>query len=290
MKPLMRTGLGLKPQHFQEAFEQQAEGLWFEVHPENYMMAGGPRLAWLDAVRSRHPLSLHSVSMSLGADAPPDPMQLAALRRLVERLEPALVSEHLAWSAWRGAYYPDLLPVPRTTTALRRIVDNVQRMQDALRRPIALENPSHYLRLDQHAWDEIDFMEAIVARSGCRLLLDINNVYVSSRNLGFCAAEYVDRFPADAVAEIHLAGHRANVDDDDDDDANKRGGVGPRLLIDSHDEPIAPDVWRLYERFIARVGARPTLIERDDRLPAFDDLLAERQRAEDIVSAARSAP
>jgi uncharacterized protein len=283
MKPLLSTGLGLKPQHYHEALEAQAEGLWFEVHPENYMMAGGPRLAWLDAVRSRHPLSLHSVSLSLGADAAPDPLRLAALRRLVERLEPALVSEHLAWSAWRGAYYPDLLPIPRTTASLRRIVENVERVQEALRRPIAIENPSHYLRLDQHAWDEIDFLEAIVARSGCRLLLDINNVFVSSHNLGFCAAEYIDRFPGHAVAEIHLAGHRA----DEDDDA-KRGGAGPCLLIDSHDASIAPAVWRLYEQFIDRFGARPTLIERDDRIPAFDDLLAERQQAEEIIRRARS--
>jgi hypothetical protein len=282
--PLLRTGLGLKPQHFQQALEQQSEGLWFEIHPENYMMAGGPRLAWLDAVRSRHPLSLHSVSLSLGADAPLDPTRLAALRRLVDRLEPALVSEHLAWSAWRGAYYPDLLPIPRTTAALARIVENVQCMQEALGRPIALENPSHYLRLDQHAWDEIDFLEAIAARSGCRLLLDINNVFVSSRNLGFCATEYVDRFPAHAVAEIHLAGHRA------DDDDGARHGERPGLLIDSHDESIAPEVWRLYERFVERFGARPTLIERDDRIPAFDELLAERQQAEAVVRRAGSAP
>lgn len=286
MKPLLRTGLGLKPQHYHEALEAQAEGLWFEVHPENYMVAGGPRLAWLDAVRSRHPLSLHSVSLSLGADAALDPARLAALRRLVERLEPALVSEHLAWSAWRGAYYPDLLPIPRTTASLRRVVENVERMQEALCRPIAIENPSHYLRLEQHTWDEIDFLDAIVARTGCRLLLDINNVFVSSHNLGFCAADYIDRFPAYAVAEIHLAGHRADEDNDDDEP----GSAGPRLLIDSHDESIAPDVWRLYRQFVERFGARPTLIERDDRLPAFDELLAERQRAEEIACRARSAP
>jgi len=286
MNPLLRTGLALKPQHYHEALEAQAEGLWFEVHPENYMVAGGPRLAWLDAVRSRHPLSLHSVSLSLGADAALDPARLAALRRLVERLEPALVSEHLAWSTWRGAYYPDLLPIPRTTASLRRVVENVQRMQDALCRPIAIENPSHYLRLEQHTWDEIDFLDAIVARSGCRLLLDINNVFVSSHNLGLCAADYIDRFPAHAVAEIHLAGHR----DDEGDDDDESGSAGPHLLIDSHDESIAPDVWRLYQRFVERFGARPTLIERDDRIPAFDELLAERRHAEEIACRARSAP
>lgn len=282
MTTALRTGLGLKPQHFEQALSQRADGLWFEVHPENYMMAGGPRLAWLEMIRSQHPLSLHSVSLSLGADAPLDEQRLHSLGRLVERLEPALVSEHLAWSAWRGTYYPDLLPILRTTAALQRIVENVQRMQDALGRTIAIENPSHYLRLDQHTWDEIDFLVEIVARSGCALLLDINNVFVSSANLGFCASEYIDRFPAHAVVEVHLAGHRIDTSTGHD--------TSPCLLIDSHDDAVAPDVWRLYEQFVERFGSRPTLIERDDYIPAFEELLAERQHAEAIVSATRTAP
>ena len=158
------AGLGLKPQHFDAALAAPADGLWFEVHPENYMVAGGPRLAWLEAIRARHPLSLHGVALSLAADAPPDAAYLARLAALVDRFEPALVSEHLAWSTWQGAYRPDLLPFPRTSQALTRIAANVERAQDALGSPIALENPSHYLVIDGHDWDEIDFLETLARR------------------------------------------------------------------------------------------------------------------------------
>jgi uncharacterized protein len=151
MTMALSAGLGLKPQHFEEARACPADGLWFEVHPENYMVDGGPRLAWLEAVRSRHPLSLHGVAASLAADADPDREHLARLKSLVDRFEPALVSEHLAWSAWNGAYYPDLLPVPRTGAALARIAANVGRLQDALGCAVAIENPAHYLRLDGHS-------------------------------------------------------------------------------------------------------------------------------------------
>lgn len=264
------AGLGLKPQHYQDALAASDAGLWFEVHPENYMVAGGPRLAWLDAVRECHPISLHGVSLSLAADAPPDPAQLDRLARLAARVEPALVSEHLAWSAWDGRYYPDLLPIPRTHEALARIAANVARAQDALGRRIAVENPSHYLRIESHDWSETDFLAELVRRTGCGLLLDVNNVHVSAHNLGYDAVSYLDAFPAHAIMEIHLAGHSC-------DDA---GG----LLIDSHDAPIDAAVWTLYERLIARIDPRPTLIERDDRIPPFTELLDEARRANAILA------
>ena len=270
----LSAGLGLKPQHFDAALACDAPGLWFEVHPENYLVDGGPRLAWLDAIRARHPLSLHGVSLSLAADAAPDAGHLARLAALVRRIEPALVSEHLAWSGWRGAYLPDLLPFARTQAALLRIADNIARTQDVLGRRIALENPSHYLRIDGHEWEELDFLHELVRRTGCGLLLDVNNVFVSARNLGFCAQAYLDAFPGDAVMEIHLAGHTPDP------------RLGQALLIDSHDAPIAPEVWALYQRVTARIGPRPTLIERDDQLPPFEALLAERAQAHALLQAA----
>lgn len=269
----LSAGLGLKPQHYEEAHLASADGLWFEVHPENYMVDGGPRLAWLETIRGRHPLSLHGVGLSLAADAQPDALHLGRLAALVERFEPALVSEHLAWSSWRGAYRPDLLPFPRTTEALTRLVDNVDRVQRALSRRIAIENPSHYLRIEGHEYDEIAFLTEIARRSGCGLLLDVNNVHVSARNLGVDAEAYVDAFPADHVDEIHLAGHSTDPE------------FGEALLIDSHDAPVSPAVWNLYERLIRRIGPRPTLIERDDNLPAFDVLQQERRRAEAVLHA-----
>jgi uncharacterized protein (UPF0276 family) len=273
MTTALTAGLGLKPQHYDAALACPADGLWFEVHPENYMVAGGPRLAWLEAIRARHAISLHGVALSLAADAEPDPAHLARLAELARRIEPELISEHLAWSAWRGAYHPDLLPFPRTDEALARIADNVSRAQDALQWRIAVENPSHYLRIDGHAWDEIDFLKELGRRTGCGLLLDVNNVYVSARNLGYSAEAYVDAFPGERVMEIHLAGHAPDPN------------LGEALLVDSHDAPVAHEVWTLYERLVRRIGARPTLIERDDKLPDFATIFAERQRADAVLRA-----
>lgn len=269
----LTAGLGLKPQHYDEALHCTAEGLWWEVHPENYLADGGPRLAWLQAIRARHPVSLHGVSLSLATDAPPDAAHLQRLAALVQRIEPALVSEHLAWSAWRGRYHPDLLPFPRTHEALERIASNIARTQDVLQRPIAIENPTHYLHIDGHDWAETDFLAELVRRTGCSLLLDVNNVYISAHNLGTLATDYLDAFPVQAIAEIHLAGHHADPQ------------LGDALLIDSHDAPVADAVWALYEHLIARTGPRPTLIERDDQLPSLAELLAERERAHALLNA-----
>jgi uncharacterized protein (UPF0276 family) len=271
--PDMGAGLGLKPDHYQAAHDCAADGLWFEVHPENYMVGGGPRLAWLEAIRSRYPVSLHGVSLSLAADCAPDAIHLQRLRTLADRVEPVLVSEHLAWSAWRGQYHPDLLPFPRTDEALARIAINIGKTQDALGCRIAIENPSHYLQLDGHEWSELDFLRELSRRTGCGLLLDVTNVHISAHNLGFDAASYLDGFPVDAIMEIHLAGHSTDA-----------AGARP-LLIDSHDAPIAAEVGSLYRRLIERIGARPTLIERDDHIPPFDALLAERNSVQATLEA-----
>lgn len=240
------------------------------------MVAGGPRLAWLDAIRGAHPMSLHGVALSLAAAEPPDAGHLRRLAALVRRLEPALVSEHLAWSAWGGVYRPDLLPVPRTKEALMRVAANVAHAQDVLQRRIAIENPSHYLAFESHEYGEIEFLAELCRRTGCALLLDVNNVHVSAHNLGYDAAQFIDAVPAELVAEIHLAGHSVDA---------ACGG----LLIDSHDAPVAPAVWALYERLVARIGPQPTLIERDAEVPAFEELLAERDRAHTALAPLREA-
>lgn len=271
------AGLGFKPIHFVEALAAPAAGLWFEVHPENYMVEGGPRLAMLAALRRERPLSLHGVGLSLAGAAEPDRAHVARLKRLAERFEPFLVSEHLAWSSSDGRYFPDLLPFPRTTEALLRIGRNIDIVQHALGRQILIENPSLYLALDGHDWGETDFLRQLIKRTGCRLLIDVNNVHVSAANLGFDPYDYVDALPFDAIGEIHLAGHRPDPD------------PAARLLIDSHDAPVAEEVWALYDYLLALAGPRPTLIERDGCLPPFADLLAERDRADLLMRTPRKA-
>ncbi|HYP85802.1 DUF692 domain-containing protein [Variovorax sp.] len=266
------AGLGLKPEHYDAAAGCRREGMWFEVHPENYLVAGGPRLHWLQAVRAEHPVSLHGVSLSLAGQCPLDQAHLRRLADLARRIEPALVSEHLAWSAWNGQYFPDLLPFPRSSAALVHIAARIAHTQEVLGRRIAIENPSHYLRLDGNDWDEVDFLSDLVRRTGCGLLMDVNNVHVSANNLGFDAGAYLDRVPADAIMEIHLAGHSHDP------------SLGKALLVDSHDAPVAPQVWALYARLVERIGPRPTLIERDGNVPAFDELLAERDTAAHLLA------
>ena len=265
----LAAGVGFKAEHFEEALATPAAGLWFEVHAENYMVNGGPRLAMLETVRSERPLSLHGVGMSLAGAVPPDADHLARLKLLVDRFEPELVSEHLAWSRLDGRCFPDLLPVPRTNEALARLADNIGRVQDVLGRSIMIENPSHYLALRDHQWSETSFLAELARRTGCGLLIDVNNVAVGAHNLGYDPAAWLEAIPAKLVGEVHLAGHSLD----------KEG----TLLIDSHDAAVSDDVWRLYDDFIARIGARPTLIERDGNLPPFAELMAERQRAQDAL-------
>ncbi len=267
------AGLGLKPEHFRPALDEQAAGLWFEVHPENYMSAGGPRLAWLDAIRAQRPLSLHGVGMSLGGLEPPDTMHLQRWKRLLDRYEPVRISEHLAWSVHSGTYFNDLLPTPMTRAALDRFCSHVDAMQTALGRRVLIENPSRYLPLREDI-PEADFLAETVRRTGCGLLLDVNNLHVSAHNLGFDISAWLDTIPAAAVGEIHLAGHEVDA------------GLGDELLIDTHGAPVADPVWALYGAVIERIGPRPVLIERDNNLPSFDTLLVERERAQGVLDAA----
>lgn len=267
----LSVGLGLKAEHSVQALQAQAPGLWFEVHAENHMVDGGPRLAWLRALGERHPLSVHGVAMSLAGTEPLEPDHLHRFVRLVREIQPALVSEHLAWSRWQGRYLPDLLPVPRTQALLKRLVDRISKVQDLLGRTLAIENPAHYLHEPlagwAHEWDEVEFLGELSRRSGCQLLLDLNNLHVSATNLGFDAQAWLDRFPVAQVSELHLAGH------------SRDPALGAALLIDSHDAPVEAPVWALWQRFVERAGPRPTLIERDANLPAFESLMAERERA-----------
>jgi uncharacterized protein (UPF0276 family) len=267
------AGLGFKAEHQDEALACPAEGLWFEVHAENYMVAGGPRLDMLERLRSAHPLSIHGVGLSLAADTDPDPRALAALRRLAQQFRPFLVSEHLAWSAWDGAHLPDLLPFPRNEESLRRVVRNVEITQQYLGRQILIENPSSYLPLS-HEIPEAVFLGELVRRSQCGLLVDVNNVYVSTCNVGGDAGDWLAQLPAEAIGEIHLAGHAV-------DPGSPQGG----LLIDTHGAPVCEEVWGLYAELLQRIGPRPTLIERDEDIPAFEVLMQERNRAAAMLSA-----
>jgi uncharacterized protein (UPF0276 family) len=265
------AGIGFKADHFMDALASPAAGLWFEVHAENYMLPGGPRLAMLEQLRLARPLSLHGVGLSIASAADPNPDHLAALKRLVDRFDPFLVSEHLAWSRVGEQCFPDLLPFPRTTQALDRIARNIAIIQDTLGRRILIENPSHYMPMEGHQWFEVDFLDELVQRTGCGLLIDINNVAVSAFNLGFDPQVWLASIPGAAVGEIHLAGHSLDPALD--------------LLIDSHAAPVSERVWSLFDAFVARIGPRPTLIERDAAVPPFSELLVERHRAAAILNA-----
>jgi uncharacterized protein (UPF0276 family) len=231
------------------------------------MVDGGPRLAWLEALRAKHALSFHGVGASLGGPDPFDVDHLDALKQLIARYEPASVSEHVSWSAAGGRYFADLFPLPRTDEALCWLADRIDAFQIALGRTIIIENPSVYLPLKSEM-DEPDFLVELCHRTGCGLLLDVNNVFVSANNTGFDARAYIDAIPGHLIGEIHLAGHEADA---------RRGAA---LLIDTHGAPVAETVWALYERLIRRVGSRPTLIERDANIPPFEMLMAERTRAD----------
>ena len=271
------AGLGLKPQHHGDAIDARAPGLWFEVHAENHLVEGGPRLEWLQDVRRHHPVALHGVSLSLASAQPLDEAHLTDLVRLADRVRPALVSEHLAWNRWAGAHAPDLLPVPRSRELLDHLVPRVQRVQQRLGHRLAIENPSHYLPLP-HDIDEVDFLHELAARSGCGLLVDVNNLFVAQRNVGQDAPAWIDRVDPSLVMEVHVAGHHADP------------LLGEALLIDGHDRPVAPAVWGLARRLLARCGPRPVLLERDGDVPAFAELMAERGIAQGLIDAHRARP
>jgi len=269
-----RAGVGLKAQHYRTILDDAPDIGWFEVHPENYMGAGGPPHRYLSEIRDRYPLSLHGVGLSIGGDMPLDADHLARLRALADRYNPGLFSEHLAWSTHDEGYLNDLLPLPYTQETLDRVCEHVDQVQEAIGRRMLFENPSTYVRFAESDMSEVDFIAELARRTGCGLLLDVNNVYVQATNHGFSAEDYIDAFPIEAVGEIHLAGHARQTDD-----------TGRPLLIDAHDREVDRIVWDLYARAIGRRGPVPTLIEWDANIPDWPVLHAEAMFAEAVMDA-----
>ena len=272
----VRAGVSLKAQHYQPVIEQRPSIGWFEVHPENYMGAGGPPLGYLERIRRDYPISLHSVGTSLGSHLPLDRDHLGALKGLVDRFEPGIVSEHLSWSHGREWYTHDLLPLRYTEDALNKVVEHVDQVQEALQRKILIENPSTYLQFRDSEMTEQAFLVEAARRSGAGLLLDINNVYVSCCNHDWDIEAYLSAIPANLVGEIHLAGHTVQ--------AMSRG----TLRLDDHGSAVCDEVWKLYKNCIETLGPVPTLIERDSNIPEFAELLGESIIADQVLTAACS--
>jgi len=264
-----RPGVGYKAQHFNALLADPGPVAWLEVHAENYMGDGGRPLAQLRHLAERFPLSVHGVGLSIGGEGPLDPDHLARLRHLVGWLNPASFSEHLAWSTHDSHFLNDLLPLPYTWATLSRVAAHIDEVQEALGRQMLLENPSSYLAFDESEMTETQFLREVVARTGCGLLLDVNNVFVSATNLKTSPRAYIDAFPLDAVGEIHLGGH-----DEDKDDH------GETLLIDSHGRQVVDPVWALLDDTLAKSGPKPILIEWDNDVPDWPVLAAEADRAQ----------
>jgi len=267
------AGVGYKPRHFTDLRAEPGPVKWLEIHAENYMGDGGRPLAQLRALSRDFPISVHGVGLSIGGAAPLDPDHIARLKHLCDWLNPASFSEHLAWSTHGDAYLNDLLPLPYTEDTLACVCAHVDQVQTALNRPLLLENPSSYLAFAESTMEEVDFLAQVARRTGCGLLLDVNNVFVSATNLGTDPVSYIDAFPLDAVGEIHLGGHDEDTDE-----------TGAPLLIDAHGSEVVDPVWALYAHTIAAGGPRPTLIEWDNNLPEFAVLRAEAARAEAILT------
>ncbi|WP_454673713.1 MNIO family bufferin maturase [Achromobacter pestifer] len=267
-----RAGVGLKADHYRVIVETRPDIGFFEVHAENYMGAGGPPHRDLTDIREHYPLSLHGVGLSIGADRLLDPAHLQRLKVLNDRYEPALLSEHLAWSSHGNSYLDDLLPVPYTDEALHRICQHVDQVQSVLGRQMLLENPSTYIWFKESTWHETDFIREIAQRTGCGLLLDVNNVHVASTNQQWDAPAYLRDFPLAHVQEIHLAGYSRQTDE-----------TGRPLLIDSHDQRVDGLVWNLFGQVIERIGPIPTLIEWDSNVPTWSELHAEAVMAELVM-------
>lgn len=261
------VGVGFKPQHFADVMENPGPVTWLEVHAENYMGAGGRPIAQMKELAQKFAISAHGVGLSIGGEGPLDPAHLKRLRHLMDWLNPASFSEHLAWSS-HGVYFNDLLPLPYTTATLDRVADHINTVQQTLGRQMLLENPSSYLWFEDSTMSEVDFLAAVVDATGCGLLLDVNNVFISATNLKMGARDYIDAYPTDHVGELHLGGH-----DEDTDDA------GAPLLIDSHGREVADPVWELYRYTLAQTGPTPTLIEWDNDVPDWSALRAEAERA-----------
>lgn len=270
-----RAGLGLREPHVRAFLEDQPPSVaWVEVHSESYLAPGGPRLAALERIRRNTPLSCHGVGLSLGSADGLDHDHLARLRALYDRFEPGLVSEHLAWSVVGGVYLDDLLPLPYTEEALNVVSRNIDRAQATLDRRLLVENPARYVAFAAGGIEEAEFLAALVRRTGCGILLDVNNLHLSARNMGFEPLPWLEALPGEAVGEIHIGGH-----------ARRRVGAGD-VLIDAHGSPVAEPVWHLLERALARLGPVPVLLERDANIPPLGQLLAEVARAAAIIEGA----
>lgn len=265
------AGIGLRSQHYRDVLEIRPKIGWFEVHSENYFGKGGAPLHFLEKIREDYPISLHGVGMSLGSVDALDTRHLALLKDLIARIEPGLVSEHLSWSSYGGEFFNDLAPLPYTEETLAYLTDRISQAQDALGQWILVENPSSYLEYEQSTYREQDFLNELARRTGCGILLDVNNVYVSCRNHGWDADGYLQGIAAERVGEIHLAGHTVNKVGDKD------------ILIDTHNRPVCGEVWELYQCAIRLMGAKPTLIEWDTDIPPFSVLLDEVGRATSIL-------
>ena len=267
-----RGGIGLKSEHYKTVLQSKPSLGFFEVHAENYMGDGGVPHAYLTAIRETYPISLHGVGLSIGGARPLDSAHLIRLKALNERYQPGLFSEHLAWSTHDVGYLSDLLPLPYNEQSLQRVCEHIDETQDVVGRQMLLENPSSYLTFSESTLSEAEFISEIVKRTGCGLLLDINNVYISAHNIGISARQYLEAYPLKHVGEIHLAGHTPSIDAD-----------GKSVLIDDHASPVVAGVWELFEFVIASTGPLPVLIERDDNVPPLEELVAEAHYANRIM-------
>lgn len=272
-----RAGVGLKAEHVDEILQTKADIGFFEIHAENYMGAGGMPHAQLTSIRNNYPISLHGVGMSIGGHDDIDTDHLARFKKLVDIYNPSMVSEHLAWSTHDDIFYNDLLPVPYTDETLANVVKHIDQVQTAIQRQILIENPSTYITFKQSHWSEVDFMAEVAKRSGCALLFDVNNVFVSAVNHGFKPRDYINSYPLHLVKEIHLAGHAADEDDN-----------GDKLLIDAHDREVCDDVWELFKLTLSKTGPTPSLIEWDNDVPTWSKLELEAQKADTILAATAS--
>lgn len=267
-----RPGVGYKPQHFADIMADAAPVEWLEIHAENYMGEGGRPLAQLRHLAEKFPISVHGVGLSIGGQDPLDTAHLQRLKHLCDWLNPASFSEHLAWSTHEGHYLNDLIALPYTEQTVSSVSDHVAQVQDALGRKMLLENPSSYLAFAESTYSETDFLAEVVKRTGCGLLLDINNVFISANNQKTSAVDYIDAFALEHVGEFHLGGHDEDVDD-----------AGELLLIDSHGRKMAEPVWELFEYTYAKSGPRPALIEWDANVPQWSELAAEAARAAQVM-------
>lgn len=258
------VGIGFKREHSPVLLANSSLVDFVEVHAENFMSAGGPNMILLDRIADTWPLSIHGVALSLGGEAPLDREHLLRLRRLLDRVRPAAFSEHLAWSSHDGVFFNDLLPVAYDTVTMKRVIEHIDQAQSFLGRQILLENPSTYIELSKSTWHEAEFLAEISRKTGCGLLMDLNNLYVSSQNHGWAIDDWLARIPLEQVGEIHLAGHEYAEDE-----------AGRPLLIDSHGDPVSEPVYDLLEQVVSRVGRRPVLIERDNNVPPLAELLRE---------------